>query len=66
MYGYGVDHVVGQVLVQVGQTIWILREGLVLTSQSITCSQLSKPKQVNYIQGTDVVASVAKVILPVA
>ncbi len=65
MYGYGMDHVVGQVLVQVGQTVGILRKGLVLASQSITCSQLSKPKQVNNIQGTDVVASVAQMILPV-
>ena len=36
-----VDHVVGQVLVQVGQTVGVLAQCLVLSSQSVSCTDNS-------------------------
>lgn len=62
---YSMDHVVREVLVQIGQTVRVLRECLILTPQSITCCQLSETKQVNQVQSTDVIATIAKMILPV-
>ena len=35
-----VDHVVGQVLVQVGQTVGVLAQCLVLSSQSVSCTDI--------------------------
>ena len=48
--GHLVDHVVGQVLVKVGQGVGVLGESLVLPSQSVSCSKSSEPQQVNHIQ----------------
>ena len=64
--GHLVDHVVGQVLVQVGQGVGVLGESLVLAPQSVPRSQLSEPQQIHHVQSRDVVASVAQVALPVA
>ena len=61
-----VDHVVGEVLVQVGQGVGVLGQGLVLPTEPVPCSQLSEPQQVHHVQGGDVVASVPKVVTPVA
>ena len=37
--GHLVDHVVGQVLVQVGQTVGVLAQRLVLSPESVSCEE---------------------------
>ena len=52
---YLVDHVVGQVLVEVGQTVGVLAEGLVLAAQSVAGGDAPEAFQVDHVQGADVV-----------
>ena len=37
--GHLVDHVVGQVLVQVGETVGVLAQRLVLSPESVSCEE---------------------------
>jgi hypothetical protein len=50
-----VDHVVGQILIQIGQTVGILTQRLILPSQSVTRSDFTESFQVNDVQGRNVI-----------
>merc|ERR1719357_1894160 len=60
-----VDHVVGQVLVQVAQRVGILAECLVLASQSVTSSYLPELDKVDHVNGGDVVFPTRQMVPPV-
>jgi hypothetical protein len=60
-----VDHVVGKVLVQVGQRIGILAQGLVLATETISRCDLSEPDQIDDIERADVVGLARQVVPPV-
>lgn len=63
--GYLVDHVVGQVLVEVGQTVGVLTQHLILAPKPVPRSQPTEPLQVNHIEGTNVVLAVTEMVPPV-
>ena len=50
--GHLVDHVVRQVLIQVGQGVGILRQTLVLAPQPVTRRNATELLQVHHVQGT--------------
>jgi hypothetical protein len=60
-----VDHVVGEILVEVRQRVRVTREPLVLLPQAVPCRQLAEPLKVNDVEGGDVVGSPVEVLLPV-
>jgi len=61
-----VNHVVGQILVEVGETVGVLAESLVLTSQSIASSDPPEFAQVHNVESADVISSALEVIPPVS
>ena len=60
------NHVVGQVLVQVAEGVGVLAECLVLAPKSVSCCNLSELHQVNHVDGRDVIFSTRQMISPVA
>ena len=55
MDGHLVHHVVGQVLVEVGQRVGVLAEGLVLPAQPVAGGDATEFHQVHDVEGADVV-----------
>ena len=64
--GDRMDHIVGQVLVQIGEGVGVLGQSLVLASQPISSCHLAKRHKVHQVESADVISPVTKVILPVA
>ena len=60
------DHVIRQILVQIGQAIRILTQTLVLPSQPIARRNLPELPQIDHVQSADVVLAVRQMHLPVA
>ena len=60
------NHVIRQILIQIGKRIRILTECLILTSQPITSCHLSEANQIYDVQGRDVVRLSGEVVLPVS
>ena len=60
-----VDHIVGQVLVQVGQGVGVLGQRVILAPQLVAGRYLPELVQVNHVYGADVVLPIAQVPLPV-
>jgi len=61
-----VDHVVGQILVQIRQTVRVAAQALVLSAQAISSRYLAELHQVDHIECADMVASAAEVVGPIA
>ena len=59
------DHVVGQILVQIGQTVGILAERLVLAAQSVAGGDATETLQVDHVESADVVLAALQVVSPV-
>ena len=53
--GHLVDHVVGQILIQIRQAVGILTERLVLATEPVAGSDLAEPLQIDHVEGTNVV-----------
>jgi len=49
------DHVVGQILVQIGQGVGILTQGLILAPEPVSGGHTAKLGQVHHVQGGNVV-----------
>lgn len=60
------DHIVGEILIQIWETIGILWERVVLATKAITSSHFAESHQINYVEGRNVVRTIAQVGLPVA
>ena len=59
-------HVVGEVLVQVAEAVWVLAESLVLAPQSVPGGDLAELDEVHHVDGGDVVLPAGQVVPPVA
>lgn len=64
--GHLMNHVIGQILIQIGQWIGILAQGLVLASEPVTSCDLPEFHQIHNIKRRNVVLSAGQVVLPVA
>lgn len=60
------NHVIGQILIKVGEAVWVLAQGLVLTPQPVAGSDSPKLAQVHHVQRTYVVSAALQVIPPIA
>lgn len=60
-----VDHIVGEILVQVGKTVGISRKSMVLSTKTITSSHFSEADQIDHVESRDVIGSIAQMRLPV-
>ena len=59
------NHVIGQVLVQVAQRVGVLAQCLVLASQSVTSSNLPELDKIDHVDGGNVVFPTRQVVPPV-
>ena len=50
-----VNHVVGQILIQVGQAVGILTERLILSPEAVSGRDPAESLQIHHVQGTNVV-----------
>lgn len=63
--GHLVDHVVRQVLIQIGQAVGILTQGLVLPPQSVPSGDSPETFEIHNVKRADVVPSSLKMVFPV-
>lgn len=60
------DHVVGQILVQVGEAVGVPRKGVVLPAQPVSSGHFAETHQIHHVECRDVIGTVTEVGLPVA
>jgi hypothetical protein len=60
-----VNHVVRKILIKIGKRVRILTQGLVLSTEPIARSNLSKSDEIDDVESTNVVRLAGKMILPI-